>query len=280
MPCFAKPAASCAIASASSSNRIRSPPVPAGSSSPNSSSSAICASVEPGCAGASSARVRCRRRRSGRDRRRAPSSSASVGASSRRAADLRPAARPSSAGWRARRCLVAGRRRPPRLVASRRLRRGRLRGRLAARPLAGSRTSPSAGSGVGSAPSVGRQLVGPGVLEPPLDDLERQEVLLLLVQDPAQPVDVGAVELPVPRRRPLRVDEPLALEEADLRDRDVGELVAQRRQHLTDREVLGRRRRVGITVRPRPRGRSARTGRPGSRRRPRSRPVSTRSWFT
>ena len=46
------------------------------------------------------------------------------------------------------------------------------------------------------------------------------------------------VELAVARRRALRVDEALALEEADLRDRDVGELVAELGQHLADREVL------------------------------------------
>ena len=50
-------------------------------------------------------------------------------------------------------------------------------------------------------------------------------------------VEVVGVELPVPRRGALGVDEPLALEEADLRDRDVGELVAELREHLADREV-------------------------------------------
>ena len=75
------------------------------------------------------------------------------------------------------------------------------------------------------------------LVEALLDDLERQEVLLLLVQDAAQPLDVAVVELAVPRRRALGVDEALALEEADLRDRDVGELVAELVEHLADRRV-------------------------------------------
>ena len=65
------------------------------------------------------------------------------------------------------------------------------------------------------------------LVEPLLDHLQRQEVLALLAQDEAQPFDVGRVELAVARRRALGIDEPLALEEADLRDRDVGELVAE-----------------------------------------------------
>ena len=65
------------------------------------------------------------------------------------------------------------------------------------------------------------------VLQAVPDDLERQEVLALLAQHPAQPLDVVLVELAVARRRALGVDEALALEEADLRDGDVGELLAQ-----------------------------------------------------
>ncbi len=67
----------------------------------------------------------------------------------------------------------------------------------------------------------------------------------MLVQDPAQPREVLVVELPVPRRRALGVDQPLALEEADLRDRDVGKLIAQLGQHLADREVRSGSRSVG-----------------------------------
>ncbi len=56
-------------------------------------------------------------------------------------------------------------------------------------------------------------------------------------QDPPQPLDVVVVELPVARRRALGVEQALALEEADLRDRDVGELVLEQGEHLADREV-------------------------------------------
>src|SRR5207249_1831711 len=57
-----------------------------------------------------------------------------------------------------------------------------------------------------------------------LDDLERQEVLTLLAQDPAEPLDIHLVELAVAGRRALGVEQALALEEPDLRDGDVGEL--------------------------------------------------------
>ena len=75
------------------------------------------------------------------------------------------------------------------------------------------------------------------LLEAPLDDLQGQEVLALLAQDPAQTLDVVVVELAVSRRRPLGVDEALALEEPDLRDGHVGELLAQQGEHVPDRQV-------------------------------------------
>ena len=56
-------------------------------------------------------------------------------------------------------------------------------------------------------------------------------------EDDAQPLDVGVVELAVAGRRPLGIDEALALEEADLRDRDVGEVVLQKAEHLSDGQV-------------------------------------------
>ncbi len=74
-------------------------------------------------------------------------------------------------------------------------------------------------------------------LEAALDHLERQEVLALLAQHPSQPFDVVLVELAVPRRGALGVDETLALEEADLRDGDVGELLAQQGEDVPDRQV-------------------------------------------
>ena len=90
----------------------------------------------------------------------------------------------------------------------------------------------------------------------------------LLVQDPAQPLDVGGVELPVARRRALGVDEALALEEADLRDRDVGELVAQLVEHLADREVRRARPCSTSARRGRRRARSSGgSGRSAARRR-------------
>ena len=74
-------------------------------------------------------------------------------------------------------------------------------------------------------------------------------------------VEVGGVELPVARRRALGIDEPLALEEADLRDRDVGELVAQLGQHLADRQVRRLAALIGGLT-GRSRRRNTRTKRP------------------
>src|SRR5437870_543598 len=97
----------------------------------------------------------------------------------------------------------------------------------------------------------GRVIAGHGAAgQSPLDHLEGQEVLALLAQDPAQAGHVVLVELAVARRGALRVEEPLALEEADLRDRDVGELLLQERQHLADRQV----RPVGHVVPTQPSG--------------------------
>src|SRR5207302_5488271 len=89
--------------------------------------------------------------------------------------------------------------------------------------------------------------LGLGVVLPhqaALDDLQGQEVLPLLAQDPPQAGHVAVVELAVAGRRPLRVEEALALEEADLGDRDVGELVLEEGQDLTDREVRTGRHRL------------------------------------
>ena len=73
--------------------------------------------------------------------------------------------------------------------------------------------------------------------ETALDDLEGQEVLPLLAQYPAQPVDVFLVELSVAGRRSLGVEETLALQEPDLRDGDVRKLTLQQGQHVPDREI-------------------------------------------
>ena len=107
---------------------------------------------------------------------------------------------------------------------------------------------------------VGRHRTGQGGValagQAVADDLEREEVLALLAQDPAQPLDVVVVELAVARRRALRVDETLALEETDLRDRDVGELLPQEGEHVADGQVRPARLARTIT-RPRLRGRRA-----------------------
>ena len=79
-------------------------------------------------------------------------------------------------------------------------------------------------------------------LDAVLDHLERQEVLALLAEDAAQEFHVVAVELAVTRRRAFRIDQALALEEPDLGDRDIGELLEQQGEHLTDGEVSVDRR--------------------------------------
>ena len=106
-------------------------------------------------------------------------------------------------------------------------------------PAAVSATSPESAAGGGRWRRVveRQRLARLELVEALLDHLERQEVLLLLVQDPPQAREVLVVELPVSRGGALGIDETLALEEADLRDGDVGKLVAQLGQDLADREV-------------------------------------------
>jgi hypothetical protein len=79
--------------------------------------------------------------------------------------------------------------------------------------------------------------VGDFLLEATLDHLEREEVLALLAQHPAQPLDVMLVELAVTRRGPLGIDETLAFEETDLGDGDVGKFLPEQREHVSDRQV-------------------------------------------
>ena len=57
---------------------------------------------------------------------------------------------------------------------------------------------------------------------------------MLLAQDPAQPFDVGAVELSIARRRSFGIEEALALEEADLGNGQVGELRLEQREDFAD----------------------------------------------
>ena len=102
--------------------------------------------------------------------------------------------------------------------------------------------SPSRARGVGRPLLVGQAVP---------DHLEGQEVLALLAQHPAQPLDVMVVELAVARRRALGVDQALALEESDLRDGDVGELLAQQREDVADRQVASGPLMSGPAPRPR-----------------------------
>jgi len=95
------------------------------------------------------------------------------------------------------------------------------------------------GLAVGARARPAAGLVGsPGfvaVLEAALYDPEREEGVALLAKYPSQALYVVVIELPVARRRPLGVNEALAFEEADLRDRDVRELVPEEREDLADR---------------------------------------------
>src|SRR5581483_3736536 len=68
------------------------------------------------------------------------------------------------------------------------------------------------------------------------DHAQRQELVPLHAQDRLQPVDVLLGEEPVPALRPLRRQEALILEVADLRDRDVRELRLQPAADGADRE--------------------------------------------
>ena len=113
-----------------------------------------------------------------------------------------------------------------------------------------------------------------------LDHPQREVVLALLAQDAAQQFDVVVVELAVSRRRPLRVDQTLALEEADLRDRDVGELLEQQPEHLTDRQVRHRSLDAHLLSHRCVRRTRGGTCRSAARRRGAACILSMRSWLT
>src|SRR5581483_2443169 len=70
------------------------------------------------------------------------------------------------------------------------------------------------------------------------DHAQRQELVALEEQDRLEPVDVVLGEEPVAALRPLRRQEPLVLEVADLRDRDVRELGLQPPADRADRQEL------------------------------------------
>ena len=68
-------------------------------------------------------------------------------------------------------------------------------------------------------------------------DPQWEEVLALLAKDDSQQVDIVVVELAVPTCRSLGIDQALALEESDLRNRDVGKLLEQKSEHFADGQV-------------------------------------------
>jgi hypothetical protein len=70
-----------------------------------------------------------------------------------------------------------------------------------------------------------------------LDDLEGEKMLPLLAQDPPEALDILLIELAVPRGGPFGVHQTLALQEPDLGDGDVGELLTEQREDITDRQI-------------------------------------------
>jgi hypothetical protein len=75
------------------------------------------------------------------------------------------------------------------------------------------------------------------ILELLADHAQRQELVALQAQDRAQPLDVLLCEQAIAAARPLRMQQPLLLEVADLRDRDVGVLDAQCSADRADRQA-------------------------------------------
>ena len=75
------------------------------------------------------------------------------------------------------------------------------------------------------------------LLELLADHAQRQELVALQAQDRAQALDVLLREQAVAAARALRVQQPLLLEVADLRDRDVGVVDAQRGADRADRQA-------------------------------------------
>ena len=80
--------------------------------------------------------------------------------------------------------------------------------------------------------------VGRVAVETRANHLQRKVVLALLAKDESKAIDFCLAELPVTRRRALRLDQSLALKEANLGNRDVGELLKQESEHFADREVI------------------------------------------
>jgi hypothetical protein len=79
-------------------------------------------------------------------------------------------------------------------------------------------------------------LLAGGARELLADHAQREELVALELEDPAQALHVVLAEEPIAAARPPRREQPLVLEEANLRDRDVRELVLQAGAHRADRE--------------------------------------------
>ena len=77
------------------------------------------------------------------------------------------------------------------------------------------------------------------------NNAQRQELVALQAQDRDQALDVCLGEQAVAAACAPRLQQALILEVADLRDRDVGELVPQALAHRADRMQAGRRARFG-----------------------------------
>ena len=78
----------------------------------------------------------------------------------------------------------------------------------------------------------------PGRVELVLDHAQRQELLALHAQNRLQALEIVLAEQPIPALRAPRRHQPLVLEVADLRDRDVGELLEEPPHDLSDPEQL------------------------------------------
>ena len=77
------------------------------------------------------------------------------------------------------------------------------------------------------------------------DDAKRQVMVALRREDVAQPLQVLVGELAIARWGPLRLDQPLGLQEPDLADRDVGEVRPQPVEDVADAHVRAGRDRRG-----------------------------------
>ena len=101
-------------------------------------------------------------------------------------------------------------------------------------------------------PATGPSLAGRDVVaraargELLADDAQRQELVALQAQDRAQALHVAAGVEPVAARRAARRQQLLILQIADLRDRDVRELLLERLADGADRHRLARRAGLGV----------------------------------